>query len=940
FTTRYDRAGLSRIVRADQPPCTQVTLQSASVSLWPTTQHDTDGDGFLDQYDLDVRVDADTPGCAMPVVAKVKCAATAQQWWSHVFTVAGTGPADAMTMSLNYGEFSVISHTTLAFTAEIWTADRTTPLTPAVAASGGPIRAEQGLLPTHLTVFGRVQYKLPDGTLHPVRCAEMDVCASTGKVLANRRTNLQGEYSVDFGISRPNSLFIQVRTVGSPGLYPLASSSIGTVKGPGGEPYAVNSETRTDYIGSRLQLDLVINSDAASAPFHVFDSIVEAYDRAWAWLGCTSLREVIAVWPDPAAATWFDGSTLRVISQGCWDRDVIMAEYGRYIGQQIGFDRAPAGRVPWEGDLRTVPHQHTALEAAQMAFSAGWAAFFAVASQYAATQDPCLDATEGTPFSFNLETDTAKHLTPGEYRAAMVACTLWDLFDDHDDAADNADAFCVPIGSIWDVLSSAKPGTMEEFWNAWTAAHNWKAQAWRVFRDHQMSFLPAGCTIRIIANTAPASFTLTDEHSQPIGGAAPATLADVPPGRYTISWSAPGCQTAPIDSTLDVAAGGAITFCGAFVPGDCDPPAPNAFESVAAAGPAAIAATSAPAADASPPVEYRIQGEFFDGEYWLTTAGGASAYDWSAVRPDGWLSAGLLENGLYRLSQQVRDSAAPANVSSPALSEPIAMALSPPADDALSISSVTAAGSVVSVLPPPMPSGPGQTAAFFDLITGEGAGTDAADRPWAAGWSVQYRGLQPDTEYGWKVRYRGCTGIATDWNPAEKRIRTLANVPGAPAAGRICGTGIELGLNAASNPATTLFAIKCTGTSPADASYDQQWMNECGKPAPQGVWRSAAEWASVAAAGLKALTTYRFAASAKNAAGQQTPLGPELAVRTSALGDANGDCRVNVLDLIMIRTCLNKETCSGGALTDVNNDGKVNVLDLIMCRTQLNKACP
>ena len=48
-------------------------------------------------------------------------------------------------------------------------------------------------------------------------------------------------------------------------------------------------------------------------------------------------------------------------------------------------------------------------------------------------------------------------------------------------------------------------------------------------------------------------------------------------------------------------------------------------------------------------------------------------------------------------------------------------------------------------------------------------------------------------------------------------------------------------------------------------------------------------------------------------------------------GDANGDCAVNVLDLIFIRNRLNQ---------DVNRDAKIDVLDLIFVRNRLNTQCP
>ena len=59
------------------------------------------------------------------------------------------------------------------------------------------------------------------------------------------------------------------------------------------------------------------------------------------------------------------------------------------------------------------------------------------------------------------------------------------------------------------------------------------------------------------------------------------------------------------------------------------------------------------------------------------------------------------------------------------------------------------------------------------------------------------------------------------------------------------------------------------------------------------------------------------------------------------VGDANMDCRVNVLDLILVRNRLNQPVAVGDNWkADVNGDGKINVLDLIQARNRLNSKCP
>jgi len=58
-------------------------------------------------------------------------------------------------------------------------------------------------------------------------------------------------------------------------------------------------------------------------------------------------------------------------------------------------------------------------------------------------------------------------------------------------------------------------------------------------------------------------------------------------------------------------------------------------------------------------------------------------------------------------------------------------------------------------------------------------------------------------------------------------------------------------------------------------------------------------------------------------------------------GDANHDCRVNILDLIFIRNKLNQSVATADNWkADLNNDGRINILDLIYVRGRLNTGCP
>jgi len=57
-------------------------------------------------------------------------------------------------------------------------------------------------------------------------------------------------------------------------------------------------------------------------------------------------------------------------------------------------------------------------------------------------------------------------------------------------------------------------------------------------------------------------------------------------------------------------------------------------------------------------------------------------------------------------------------------------------------------------------------------------------------------------------------------------------------------------------------------------------------------------------------------------------------------GDANADCRVNILDLIVVRNRLALDVnTADNWVADVNADGRINILDLIYIRGRMGSDC-
>jgi hypothetical protein len=57
-------------------------------------------------------------------------------------------------------------------------------------------------------------------------------------------------------------------------------------------------------------------------------------------------------------------------------------------------------------------------------------------------------------------------------------------------------------------------------------------------------------------------------------------------------------------------------------------------------------------------------------------------------------------------------------------------------------------------------------------------------------------------------------------------------------------------------------------------------------------------------------------------------------------GDANGDCVINLLDLITVASALNPSGSIPDPAADINGDGVVNLFDLMIVTTNYGLRCP
>ena len=310
-------------------------------------------------------------------------------------------------------------------------------------------------------------------------------------------------------------------------------------------------------------------------------------------------------------------------------------------------------------------------------------------------------------------------------------------------------------------------------------------------------------------------------------------------------------------------------------PGDCTPPTPNTIASIAAVSATQIDITSTEAQDETPPVFYRLDGQYYDGAAWGDGGGGVSDYDYSPTRPNPWSDTNLVENGWYHYRQQVKDSATPPNESAWSDWVEKATLLNPPEDAEITFANITETGMDVKVAIPPKSSGAGETGAYFDIITGEGQGSGATDRDYADDYTAEYTNLNPDTQYGWKVKYRNHDGVKTAYNPTEQKKYTLANTPSAPTVSNPTPTTLDVTIEPNGNPDYTLFAIYNV--------TDSYYVNAGGgSSGDTEVWQTESDWGTVTVVNLTPETTYEFQCKAKNDDAIETPFGSSGSGTTKA----------------------------------------------------------
>jgi hypothetical protein len=247
--------------------------------------------------------------------------------------------------------------------------------------------------------------------------------------------------------------------------------------------------------------------------------------------------------------------------------------------------------------------------------------------------------------------------------------------------------------------------------------------------------------------------------------------------------------------------------------------------------------------------------------------------------------------------------------------------------------------------------------------------TLGAPRPGWPGWQIPFADI-----HATKLTVNpasSCTGKLTMEAEATlfDRLETWDNFPVLPPQHLTCGSAqldagciIKVSINDADDvagvPGTNWCVLDVTGSLDivGDAAnpivIKMVGLDGTNNPGPVANWAEVARSYTIARAGAMTgfSSTYFLVDQSElpEALGSftVTTASPDLVVEynpagtpPSVDGDVNGDCKVNVLDLIAIRNHLGQDPASICPECDVTGDGQINVLDMIYVRNRLNDVC-
>ena len=260
---------------------------------------------------------------------------------------------------------------------------------------------------------------------------------------------------------------------------------------------------------------------------------------------------------------------------------------------------------------------------------------------------------------------------------------------------------------------------------------------------------------------------------------------------------------------------------------------------------------------------------------------------------------------------------------------------SPPTDVATVLNAtidgpITEADPVVELTVPSMPSGwtyvrttnPGSAGYTLVSVTRQdGQRIRVNDNAWTTHWVAKEAEQEPHVTDDLHLFDYGGPGVYT--------VEFGAAAPAAPTITEVTAVTMRLAQLDSPGPSTREHAVQNTESG--------RYIGPDGRLQDTPYWQPRAAWSGTLIRALTPATSYRFAARARLAGGQESALGPAVESRTTRTGDVDGDDVVTPADVDTVRGVLGTEYGAPDfdARADLNGDDRVTYGDLGIVRRNL-----
>lgn len=298
----------------------------------------------------------------------------------------------------------------------------------------------------------------------PVRYAKVEVVRSNGTaaqdvVMAEGMTNGAGKYDIPFVNDKPEIPGFYVRVKAQQNNSWLKQE----VQSQAGAVYEFRTPKATEPLidgahppadGKGFKVDLEVKKADNAGAFNIFDVGIDAYVYQWVHTGKT-LPFLTFKWSSGTQrGSWYQANVISVGGDTAqsdeYDDVVIGHEYGHFLMDKLSLDNTPGGA-----------HSSNQQSDPKLAWSEGWATFFAITSQkrtsYADTKPT------GMAVFYDLETlppekpkGNKNNALSGDLSEAVVASVLLDLADSSNETNDTISDKGTAIWSI--VTTYLAPG--------------------------------------------------------------------------------------------------------------------------------------------------------------------------------------------------------------------------------------------------------------------------------------------------------------------------------------------------------------------------------------------------------------------------------------------------------------------------------------------------